>query len=241
MSDPKRLDLTAQVEHLKAMAERRVPPPSPVHAVPRPATLEEMLEQDEYRRRSQWSAWCERVPFRFQKARPSDLKDESKETRAQLTDWAEEPGGRNLLFIGPVGTGKTHAAVAAAGVRYFIHGDRVTFWPVVELLDALRPGGDDEPNDAMQSAINARLLLLDDLGAEKPSEWTAERLYAIVNRRWMDGAATIATSNLPATQKSAPKDYDGPTLDEALGPRMFSRLVGSGAVIVRLSGPDRRR
>ena len=158
--------------------------------------------------------------------------------REQLTDWVKDPAGRNLLLLGPVGTGKTHAAVAAARPLHFNHSRFVTFWPVVELLDQLRPGGTE---GALEAAMKAPVLILDDLGAEKPTEWTSERLYAVVNRRWMQELPTIATSNLPGSRKSAPKDYEGPTLDEALGPRMFSRLVGSGAVIVRLSGPDRRR
>jgi DNA replication protein DnaC len=111
------------------------------------------------------------------------------------------------------------------------------FWPVVELLDALRPGGDPE---TLAQAVTVDVLILDDLGTEKPTEWTFERLYAVVNRRWLEELPTVGTSNLPASRKSAPDGYDGPTLDEVLGPRMFSRLVG-GSVPIRMSGPDRRR
>lgn len=193
---------------------------------------------EERHRQERWNIWCESIPRRFVLAKPSDFKHESEETRGQLTDWSTDPAGRNLLFVGPVGTGKSHAAAACAAIRFFHHWERVTFWPVVELLDALRPGNDE---GVMDAAMTCPLLVLDDMGAEKPSEWTAERLYAIVNRRWMAQRPIIATSNLPATQKSAPKGYTGATLDEVLGPRMFSRLVGSGAVVVRFAGPDKRR
>lgn len=241
MSEPRRLDLSAEVDRLAALAKSKSLPVQPPLA-PVPAhdysTEEHERVMEEHRRESQMSTWVESIPRRFLNAKPADFHEESEETRAQLTDWVRDPAGRNLLFLGPVGTGKTHAAVAAARVRYFSHNESPRFWPVVELLDALRPGG---PEDAMEAAMLARLLILDDLGAEKPTEWTAERLYAVINRRWMNEYVTIATSNLPATRKSAPKDHEGATLDEVLGPRMFSRLVGSGAVIVRLSGPDRRR
>ncbi len=240
MSEPKRLYLAAQVEHLKELAQKATVQPTPPPNV-------EVLEfppdpaMEELHRQNQWRQWTEIVPRRFVHSKPSDFIHEAEKTRQQLTEWCKQPEGRNLLFVGPVGTGKTHAAVAAAGVRFFVHGSWVKFWPVVELLDALRPGGASEDDDVMEVAMRCALLVLDDLGAEKPTEWTAERLYAIVNRRWMDERPIIATSNLPATQKTAPKGYEGETLDEAVGPRMFSRLVGSGAVIVRLSGPDRRR
>jgi DNA replication protein DnaC len=241
VSEPKRLDLTAEVERLAAIAKSKSdlaqPPLAPV---PTPGYTAEDHERamEEHRRLTQMSTWVGSIPRRFLDARPADFQEESEETRAQLTDWVKDPAGRNLLFLGPVGTGKTHAAVAAARVRYFSNNERPRFWPVVELLDALRPGGSE---DAMEEAMHARLLILDDLGAEKPTEWTAERMYAVINRRWMNENVTIATSNLPATRKSAPNDYTDATLDEVLGPRMFSRLVGSGAVIIRLSGPDRRR
>ncbi len=243
MSDPKRLDLSAEVDRLAALAKSKsLPVQPPLAPVPdaRPGYSAEDHEREmaEYRRESQLSTWLELIPRRFREAKPADFHEEPEETRAQLTDWTKNPAGRNLLFLGPVGTGKTHAAVAAVRCRFFGHNEHVRFWPVVELLDALRPGG---PEDAMDEAMSARLLVLDDLGAEKPTEWTAERLYAIVNRRWMNEFVTVATSNLPVTRKTAPKDYEGEVLDEVLGARMFSRLVGSGAVIVRLSGPDRRR
>lgn len=101
------------------------------------------------------------------------------------------------------------------------------FLPVVELLDHLRPGG---PEHALADLMNVGMLIVDDLGSERPTDWTSERLYALVNRRWMEEAPTVFTSNL------APDP-----LQDAIGERTFSRIVGSGAVTLSLTGKDQRR
>lgn len=167
--------------------------------------------------------WQRCIPGRFQWATVDDF---DAAVAAELTDWASGTPGRNLLMLGPVGVGKSHAAVAAARLR-FDRGDEVRFMPVVELLDMLRPGG---PENALYDLADIELLVLDDIGSERPTEWTAERLYALVNRRWLEQRPTIGTSNL------APRE-----LEEAVGARVYSRLVGNGSVGVALSGPDRRR
>ncbi len=176
--------------------------------------------------------WAWTTPRKFRDADLSDFGDENADMLERLSEWSCDPRGRNLLIGGPVGVGKSRAAVAACRPHR-----SVEFWPVVELLDALRPGG---PPDALDRVMQVDVLILDDLGAERPTDWTAERLYALVNRRWLEELPTVGTTNLPLTRKSAGPGYEGPTLDEVLGDRMFSRLIG-GAVLVRLSGPDRRR
>lgn len=190
-------------------------------------------------RQARWSAI---VPQRFHRAQLSDMEDAAAPdwqpaAAAQLREWAQHPAGRNVVILGPVGTGKTHAAVAAARVRHEQGGD-VRFLPVVEMLDMLRPGG---PEGALYDLADVGTLVLDDVGSERPTEWTAERMYALINRRWMEERPIIATSNLPASRRVAPDGYDGATLDEAIGLRTFSRLVGNGAVVLKLTGDDRRR
>jgi DNA replication protein DnaC len=130
------------------------------------------------------------------------------------------------VLLGPVGVGKSHAAVAATrGLHH--DGHEVQFLPVVELLDLLRPGG---PERALYDLANLDVLIVDDLGSERGTDWTAERLYALVNRRWLEETPTVFTSNLSP-----------PDLQDALGERTFSRIVGNDAVTLTLSGRDRRR
>jgi DNA replication protein DnaC len=188
------------------------------------------IEDDEFeaaRRRSLDEAreilWQRRIPRKFHQATLSDF---SAGVCRDLEPWAQQPSGRNLLFLGPVGVGKTRAAIAACRPSHD-RGLDVAFWPTAELLDAMRPS----TNDVLEVADIADLdrLVLDDVGVERATDWTAERLDAVINRRWMDDLPTIATTNLEPDQ-----------LSERLGERTFSRLVGD-AVVIRLSGDDRRR
>lgn len=167
--------------------------------------------------------WRSIIPRRFHRA-SLDRFDEPY--HSELADWSRNPAGRNLVLLGPVGVGKTEAAVAACRAAHFA-GLEVTFAPVVEMLDTLRPGG---PEHALEGLTDTDRLIVDDLGSERPTDWTGERLFAVVNRRWLEHTPTIITSNL------SPAD-----LEEAVGPRMFSRLVGNDALVLRMTGPDRRR
>lgn len=179
--------------------------------------------ESEWRYREQ--RWETAVPHRFVGARAEQLDGVIAEACAE---WRKEPW-RNLILLGSVGTGKTHAA--AAMLRLAAEQDyRIAFYPVVELLDAMRPHGDP---DAYERCERVHYLVLDDLGAERPTDWTAERLYALVNRRWLENRPTIVTSNLSAANGK------GPFVD-AVGQRMYSRLVHD-AVIAQAAGQDRRR
>lgn len=170
------------------------------------------------------AAWQRAIPSRFSWAKLDDVPEGS--VREALDEWSVAPSGRNLVLLGPVGVGKTHAAVAACRAAHF-GGLSVQFSPLVELLDSLRPGGGDA---SLWDLADVDRLIIDDLGSERPTDWTSERLYALVNRRWLEERPTIATTNLEPAE-----------LEEALGPRAFSRLVGNDAVVLRLSGRDRRR
>lgn len=190
-------------------------------------------------------SWAQRrpgqIPKKFLDAELADFRQESEEARTELNGWAVNgwTTGRNLLIVGPVGVGKSRAAVAACR-RAHGRGQSIDFVPVVEAFTTLRQEMNGGPAGNLARWMSVGLLILDDLGTERPTDWTAEQLYALINRRWLEELPIIGTTNLPLTRKSAGITYEGDTLDEVLGDRMFSRLVG-GAALVRLSGPDRRR
>lgn len=202
-------------------------------------TSEDIAREAEEMRASQRAArWSMVCPRRFQHVSMEWVAAEhGDETRDRLAAWSGLEPPPNLVLLGPVGTGKTGTSLAVCRDGQLDNGHGVLFLPVSELLDKLRPGG---PEGELERLSAARRLIIDDLGSERPTDWTAERLGVLINRRWLEERPTIATSNLPATRKSAPDGYDGATLEEVLGERTFSRLVG-GAVVLELGGEDRRR
>lgn len=167
--------------------------------------------------------WHRIIPQRFHRA---SLSDFGGTVARDLSEWSTNPSGRNLVLTGPVGTGKTHAAIAACRPAHDLGLD-VLFLPVVELLDALRPGGTDEVSIQDVAAVDR--LVIDDLGTQRDTDWTHERLEAVINRRWMEARPTIVTTNL-----------DAQALRERFRESTYSRLVG-GALGIRLTGDDRRR
>lgn len=175
---------------------------------------------DGERRRRRWESV---MPRKFWRAQLADI---DPRPRQAIAEWADTCDGRNLVVVGPVGSGKTHAAAAAVRSLFFDAAEpaSVMFASAVAMLDGLRPDG----GHSIEHYVAPEFLVLDDVGSERPTDWTAERLFAVVNARWQDDLPVVATSNLGMA-----------ALSDALDPRTFSRLV-MGAVVVSLQGEDRR-
>lgn len=168
-------------------------------------------------RARRWPSVC---PARFVDAHIDQLD-------GPLTKLAGWDRRSNILLLGNVGAGKTHAAIAAARLAYD-DGATLLFRSAARLLDELRPSSDDAAG-AMDRAIGCGVLVIDDLAAERPTDWTAERLSIVVDERWKELRPTIATSNLTPDQ-----------LEQAVGARMWSRLYHD-ATRITVGGDDRRR
>src|SRR5689334_16258770 len=151
----------------------------------------------------------------------------------------ERPG---LLRIGQPGTGKTHLAIAAMR-RILEKGFECLFCDYQNLLVRIRSGYDATSNsadkEAYRVALDAQVLLLDDLGAHRVTDWVEDTVTSIVTYRCNNRKALIATTNLPdgdagseLTQRSG---LGGPeyrtTLGERIGARARSRLFEMCTVV----------
>lgn len=106
----------------------------------------------------------------------------------------EENKGEGLLLTGNPGTGKTHLAAAAANYVITQFGIPVKFGGFVEILENIkRTFG--TPDDIARQLIDMPLLVIDDLGKERQSEWSNSILYRVVNGRYENYAPIIITTN----------------------------------------------
>jgi DNA replication protein DnaC len=189
------------------------------------------------------------IPLRFQTARPSDYPEGSP-LREHVEDaiyrLLNETTGVSLCYLGKVtGTGKTHCAATVAN-QYLISVMRrridnkedlfqdsplVYFVDYAWWVDMLRDRYSDSYDDeAIKNAFDVPLLVLDDLGSGKMSDYAREQTNILINHRYSNNLSTIITSNLSLDEMAEP------TL---LGRRVVSRISDS-AEIVEFNLTDRR-
>jgi len=132
-----------------------------------------------------------------------------------------------LMLWGIPGNGKTH--LLAAAFNALLAAGKVPCYTVVPLLlDHIRAGYDSgDYGERFQVVMQAPILLLDDLGAQKRSDWSDEALFKLLDYRYRYELPTAVGSNLPPDE-----------LEE----RIASRLQdGALSVVVRMRGPDHRK
>ena len=138
------------------------------------------------------------------------------------------PGCPSLFLTGDAGLGKTHLALAIAGVL-LERGVDLLYLPSQTAFAQIEQDRRDDPDATLGAMLDAELLILDDLGSEYLTPYLASCLYRLVDTRLVSGRPTIYTSNLQRQQ----------TLNNRYGEKVGSRLFGE-CEILRFYGDDLR-
>src|ERR1039457_7285788 len=188
----------------------------------------------------------------FRGAHPS-LGQAHLTARKFVEAYPVDTAGKGLLFTGSIGVGKTHLAVGVLRRLVVERGVHGLFCDYRELLKSIQnsynPQVQTTELELLQPIFTAEVLVLDDLGAQKPNEWVWDTVALILNTRYNDKLTTIITTNYPDLPAGAGFKVDEKrnkpattedTLGDRIGDRMRSRLAEM-CVRVEMIGEDFRQ
>jgi DNA replication protein DnaC len=171
-----------------------------------------------------------------------------REARLTAKRYAEDyPIGteeKGLLLTGDIGVGKTHLAVGL--LRALISEKHVQglFCDYRELLKEIQstynPSTQVREMDILRPVFRAEVLVLDELGAVKPTEWVWDTVALVLNTRYNEKRVTIITTNYPDSAPSQSAAIRDETLGDRIGERLRSRLAEM-CVTVAMHGNDFRQ
>jgi len=161
-----------------------------------------------------------------------------------------ETDGKGLLITGSIGVGKTHLAVGLLLALIQEKGANALFCDYRELLKQIQHSYNSQVNstelDILRPVFEAEVLVLDELGAQKPTDWVWDTVALILNTRYNDKRTTIITTNYPDLPPAsgglsvAQRATREETLGDRIGERMRSRLAEM-CVRVEMNGKDFRQ
>jgi DNA replication protein DnaC len=207
-----------------------------------------------------------RIPARYEHCMLSDFETDFSGANRALAA-ARLAAGRfveeyplektGLLLLGPIGTGKTHLAVGIIQELIRSKGVPCRFCDYRELLKEIQnsynPSVQTTELEILRPVFEAEVLVLDELGAVKPTEWVWDTVSHILNSRYNEKKTTIITTNFPnlppgelqagrsgSAGEAARSAVRGETLGDRITERMRSRLHEMCRV-VQLEGVDFRQ
>ncbi len=146
---------------------------------------------------------------------------------------------RGLLLMGSVGVGKTHLAVSILkgltergfGCLFYEFGSLLK-----EIQDSYNPHTLTSELSVLSPVLTTDILVLDELGASKPTDWVRDTMAHVINTRYNDRKVTIFTTNYLDDRRSAVEE----TLEDRIGTRLRSRLYEMCRTVM-VDGRDFRR
>lgn len=196
--------------------------------------------------------------FDVHSPRGADRLWHAKQISQQYVDGFLGGNGRfretGLVYVGPPGGGKTHLAVGVLRAlieRYALRGRFVDFTHLVhQIQSSFDPGSDQSKRSILDPIIDAEVLVLDELGAQRPTPFVNDILYLVLNTRYTRCLPTLFTTNHPLGDR-APEDgaLDRPaspglggesSLSDRIPSRLISRLFEM-AQVIELPVEDFRR
>jgi DNA replication protein DnaC len=173
--------------------------------------------------------------------------------RGFVHDYPFDTHGKGLLLTGSIGVGKTHLAVGILQALVVERGASGLYCDYRDLLKQVQNSYNQSVAatelEILRPVFEAEVLLLDELGAAKPSDWVWDTVAHILNTRYNDQRTTIITTNYPnavplgveaGTSGSARTAMRDETLGDRIGERMRSRLQEM-CVVVEMRGEDYRQ
>lgn len=211
-----RLPESARAAYEAGLAEG--PPRGGQHA----ETAEERAERLAQRAQGYAARWVRTTPPMYVAATLDDLDDD--QGVAQVRAWLASPSV-TLVLAGGTGVGKTHAAYAV-GHQAVQRAQWVEAWTASEFLEAVRPNGDPW---ALSNARACDLLIMDDLGASKATDFAVDTLTSLLDHRIREQRRQVFTTNMTAE-----------VLGQVYGPRFLDRLTFR-MTAVTMYGESRRK
>lgn len=194
---------------------------------------EKQIEQDRLRKNCFISK--NQIAYTFENADEDTDKEIIKKTKNYVKHFEEmRKNNVGLLLYGNVGSGKTYIACSIANAIITEYSYNVKMRNFAQILNDLQKGGFTlDRNEYIEQITNPALLILDDFGIERNTEYALEQIYNVINARYLKARPTIITTNLNF------KDIEQEQEDIMLG-RIYSRIIEM-CLPLRVIGLDRRK